>query len=236
MKAKLELLTLLFCSTIITSCEYDNYDQPGSKLEGEITYQGEPIGVSYNDVKLELWQPGWEQKNRIDVSVDQNGGYSALLFNGTYKLIIPSHEGPFMSTENDQTGSDTIMIELQGSTKVNIEVLPYYMIRNVEFSRSGTTISSACALEKIVSGVDERNIEQVSLYLSKTGFVDARNDVDGSQIPSIAGQDIVDLNNIDLERNIPDIKPAQSFIYARIGVKLDGVSDMIFSRVQKIDL
>ena len=37
---------------IFSSCEYDNYEEPKSRLYGKIVYQGEPINVGFNDVTL----------------------------------------------------------------------------------------------------------------------------------------------------------------------------------------
>jgi hypothetical protein len=233
MKRNLIYATLALSSMLGMSCEYDNYDGPSSKLQGRIVYNGTPIGVSYNDVSFELWEPGWVKRNRIPVAVDQDGNYSALLFDANYKLIIPSHQGPFMSIENDQTGSDTILVELNGNKSLDIEVLPYYMIRNPQFSASNNKVTSSIQLEKIITGVDEKNIERVSLYISKTYFVDGRTSIAAT---NINGGDITDMNNLSLEVAVPEIKPVQSYVYARVGVKISGVEDMIFSPIQKVDL
>lgn len=232
MKSFIYILSV--CSvSILSACDYDNYKGPQSTFEGRIVYDGVPIGVSYNDVNFELWEPGWKKKNSINVPVDQDGNFSALLFDATYKLIIPSFQGPFMSLENDDTGSDTILVNLKGNTTMDIEVLPYYMIRNAQFSHSSGSVSASCQVEKIVSGVDERNVERVSLYISKTYFVDSRTSISSKDV-NIA--DIPDLDNVSLSVTVPAISPAQSYVYARVGVKLNGVADMLFSPIQKVDL
>src|SRR5665648_85793 len=176
MKLKLMISLGVIC-TFLASCGKDNYDEPGSKLEGKLIYNGEAINVSYNDVTLQLWEPGWQKKAEINVAVDQDGSYSALLFNANYKLIIPSNQGPFMSKTNAETGSDTILVKLNGSQVLDIEVEPYYMIRNPLFTVAGRVVTGTFKAEQIISGTNAKNIERVNLYVNKTQFVDFRSNV-----------------------------------------------------------
>jgi hypothetical protein len=128
----------------LMSCNYDNYDEPSFQLDGRIVYQGEPIGVSYNDVYIELWESGWQRLGNIGVAVDQDGSYSSPLFKGDYKMIIPNNQGPFRKITNDQTSNDTISVNLSGSRTIDIEVMPYYnyMIRNTNISGGSSNLSS----------------------------------------------------------------------------------------------
>jgi hypothetical protein len=52
----------------------------------------------------------------------------------------------------------------------------------------------------------------------------------------MAGADITDPNNISLSVTVPPITPNQNYIFARVGVKIANVEDMIFSPLQKIPL
>src|SRR5690606_215397 len=70
------ILGMMGIMASLASCKYDNYDEPSFQLDGRITYQGEPIGVSYNDVYIELWESGWQRLGNIGVAVDQDGSYS----------------------------------------------------------------------------------------------------------------------------------------------------------------
>src|SRR5690242_13847449 len=134
MKMKFQYTVLILAVIFLAACQKDNYTPPGSRLQGAILYQGDSINVSYNDVNFQLWQSGFGKLTPINVSVDQNGSYSALLFNGDYKLIIPQGAGPFMNQTDPKTNSDTILVHVQGNQSLNIQVLPYYMIRNPQFS------------------------------------------------------------------------------------------------------
>lgn len=234
MKIKVCYIIWFALSLGLASCELDNYEAPDSSLKGRIVYNGEPINVGYNEVYFELWEPGWQEKTPINVAVDQDGSYSALLFNATYKLIIPASQGPFMSHLNDATQSDTILVNLNGNQTLDIEVTPYYMIRNPQFSSSGRTVSVTFGLEKIINDANAKDVERVSLYVNKTFFVGlgayniAAKDLNGG--------DIMDMNNISLNVDAPAITPTQNYVYARIGVKLSGVEDMLFSPVEKVGL
>lgn len=222
------------------SCKKDNYEAPSSTLSGHLTYQGVPVNVSSKDVSFELWEPGWGKNGAINVAINQDGSYSALLFDGNYKLIIPPSQGPFRSITDAETKTDTMLLTMNGNREMDIEVMPYYMIRDAKLELSGTTaVNSSCRLEKIITDVNARDVETVFLYLNQTTFVDATNYIARS---SLAGSDISDPSNVHLSVNIPDVISGngttgdQDYVYARIGVKISGVEDLLFSEVQQINL
>ncbi len=231
---KLRLIIILgIVAGFLASCEFDNYSEPTSMLQGQIVYNGEAIGVSSRDVSFQLWEPGWQKNYSINVDVDQDGSYSALLFNADYKLIIPANQGPFRSKTNGESNSDTIYVNVNGSKTLDIEVEPYYMIRNPQFSASGKNISATFKAEQIITDADARNIERVNFYVNKTQFVDFRYNVANAEI---SGGDIADPNSISMSLTVPDLTPSQSYVFARVGIKIQGVEDMVFSPFQKIDL
>lgn len=217
----------------LASCSYDNYDEPSFQLDGRIVYQGEPIGVSYNDVYIELWESGWQRLGNIGVAVDQDGSFSSLLFKGDYKMIIPNNQGPFKKITNEQSGNDTIPVNLTGSRTMDIEVMPYYMIRNSSINGGTNKVTATFDLEQIITNSDAKNVQEVSLYVSKTAFVDNRTSIATS---NVGGGDLEDLTSISLEVTVPDRVPTQNYGYARIGVKLEGVEDRIFSQIVKVNL
>ncbi|EAZ81977.1 DUF3823 domain-containing protein [Algoriphagus machipongonensis] len=227
------ILGMMGIAAFLTSCNYDNYDEPSYQLDGRIVYQGEPIGVSYNDVYIELWESGWQRLGNIGVAVDQDGSYSSLLFKGDYKMIIPNNQGPFQKITNDQTGNDTIPVNLTGSRTMDIEVMPYYMIRNVSINGGSDQVSATFDLDQIITGDDARNIQEVSLYVSKTSFVDIRTSI---ATTNRGGGDLESMTGISLGVDVPERVPTQNYAYARVGVRIEGVEDMIFSEIVKVDL
>lgn len=226
------LLTLAFG---FGSCAYDNYEAPESMLQGRVVYNGEPINVATNEVNIELWEPGWQLRNRIDVAVAQDGTYSAALFNGTYKMVFRRNQGPFLMKTNPATNSDTILVNLGGNQVMDIEVLPYYMIRNPQISASGRTITGSAIIEQIITGANARDVERVSLYVNKTQFVDHRGNFNLAK-RDVSGGEIQNLNNVSLSVEAPNLTTSQNYVFARIGVKIQGVEHMIFSPVQRIQL
>jgi len=231
---KLQLIIILgILSSFLYSCGLDNYDAPGSVLEGRLVYNGEPINVSYNDVTFQLWEPGWQKKAEINVAVDQDGSYSALLFNANYKLIIPSNQGPFRSKPNAESASDTILVNLSGNKVLDIEVEPYYMIRNPLFTVAGRVVTGTFKADKIITGVNAKNIEEVAIYVNKTMFVDFRSNVAAT---TLAGSAITDPNIISLSTSVPTLVPTQTYVFVRIGLKIQGIEDLIFSPIVKVNL
>ena len=232
MKLRL-IIALGVISGFLASCGYDNFDEPGSKLEGKLVYKGEAINVSYNDVTFQLWEPGWQKKGEINVSVNQDGTYGAMLFDANYKLVIPKNQGPFMSLTNAETKSDTILVNLKGSKVMDIEVMPYYMIRTPQFTVAGRDVTGTFKVEKIITDANAKNVERVNLYVNKTQFVDFRSNVASAQLD---GASVTAGNTITLKTTVPTITPTQNYVFARIGLKIAGVEDMIFSPVVKVNL
>jgi hypothetical protein len=233
MKTRFHLIPLLAIVILVASCGKDNYTEPKSTLSGQIVYNGEPIGVEYDQVRLQLWQPGFGKLAAIDAQVNQEGSYSAILFNGNYKMVFPKGRGPFKTLEKDATVKDTLFVKLEGNQTVDVEVLPYYMIRTPQFNGGESKVSVALKLEKIIKDVNAKDVERVTLYVNKTEFVSRSTNIATSEI---AGGDIKDLNTISLTTNVPALVPTQNYVFARVGVKIKDVEDMVFSPVQKVQL
>lgn len=108
------------------------------------------------------------------------------------------------------------------------------MIKNAQISGSGTTVTASCKIDKIITDANAKDIERVNLYINKTQFVSGNGD---QQIAKAEiGGGAVDPNNVTLSVTVPSMVPAQNYVFARIGLKIAGVEDMIFSPLQKIQL
>jgi len=218
-------------AVLFASCKKDNYDAPEADFTGRIVYKGEPISVQYGQVNFELWQSGFGNYSALNVNVSQDGTYSAKLFNGDYKLVFSPNQGPFLWKKNAAGRQDTIAVNISGSKTMDIEVMPYYMIRGATLTAAAGKVNAFCKLEKIITSADGKDIENVSLYINKTQFVDGSNNIATQQI---SGTAIADLNNLNMSVTIPGITPTQNYVFARIGVKIAGVDDLIFTPVSKI--
>jgi hypothetical protein len=217
------------------SCKKDNRSAPSTYLTGAIMYKGDSINVERNQVPYQLYQYGFGKVGQIgnNTTFEQNGSYSQVLYDGVYKLIIPNGQGPFLWKQDVSGNPDSLAISLKGNQTVNLEVTPYYMIRNTQITAAGGIVTANFKIEKIITDSLAKNIERVSLYINRTQFVSGGDNVAAKDM---AGADITDPNNISLSVTVPPITPNQNYIFARVGVKIANVEDMIFSPLQKIPL
>jgi hypothetical protein len=215
------------------ACKKDTYAPPSVKLTGHLLYNSDTIQLERNQVPFQIYQYGFGQVGPISHTFTQDGAYSEVLFSGDYKIIIPNGQGPFLWK---QTGGnpDTVNVALKNDQVVDLQVIPYYMIRNANITMSSGTATASFKVEKIITDANAKNVERVSLYVNRTEFV---SNADNIAKVDKAAADITDMNNISLSVSVPEIKspyPAQNYVFARVGVKIDGVEDMIFSPLVKI--
>ena len=222
---------VVLAGLLLVACSKDNYVAPSITLKGRIVYGGEPLNLEYSQVGMQLWDPGWGKLAPIDVTVSQEGTFSSLLFAGKYKLIIPKGQGPFMTKAQQGSSSDTLYVDLKDNQNIDIEVTPYYLVRNAKFANEAGVISSTFDLSKVITDANAKNIERVSLYINKTQFVAGSTNIAAT---NLTGANITNLTGIKMSVNVPTINPDQNYVYARVGLKIAGVEDMIFSPIQKI--
>jgi hypothetical protein len=234
MKIRIAYIGLVALAAVMFSCKLDNYDPPGSMLSGQIMYQGEPIQVEYDKVPFRLFQDGFGKTGgSIDGVVKPDGTYSMLLFDGAYKFVISPGQGPFVWKQNAGR-PDTVNVVLKGSQTMDFEVTPYYMIRTPKFTLGADSVVTAqFRAEKIITDASGKKIERVNVYVNKTQFVSSIGDQKIAE-SQMAGAAIVDVNNITLKVKVPRLPATQKHFFARIGLKIEGVEDMIFSPVMKM--
>lgn len=235
MKIKFHQLTILALLLVTAGCKLDNVKPPSITLNGQLMYKGTPIGVEYNQVPFQLFQTGYGGNAPITGTFEQDGTYSVLTFKGNYKFTIPGGQGPFQWKELPGGGRDTVAIALNGNQTVNVEVTPYYMIRNPKISASESGITANFSIEKDITDATAKDIQAVYLYVNKTQFVSAADNADtDAENKGLAGSLITDMSNVTLNVQKPTFAVTQNYVYARIGIRIAGVEDMIFSPLQKI--
>jgi hypothetical protein len=244
MNIKFNYIILLAVILAVVSCKKDNYTAPGSTLSGRLVYKGDSVCVETNQVPFNLYQPGFGKTGAITGTFATDGRYSVLTFDGNYRFTIPPGQGPFKWKELTASARDTVNIALNGNQTFDIEVTPYYMIRNlITTSPTSRVVTANFNIEKVITDpVLAQNITTVGLYINKTAFVsEANNENLGSGaaggIVEMAGSALpANLTNITLTSTIPILLPSQNYVYARIGIKINGVEDRIFSPLRKIFL
>jgi len=225
MKTTLITLFILASAAFLTGCEKDNYQQPKSVLKGRIVHDGQLVGVRSNGVQLELWQRGYQLFTKIPVYVNQDGTFSASLFDGTYKLVRLRGNGPWVDN------ADSIDVQLNGSLELDVPVTPYFIIKNDTYQKGEKAVSATFSLQQVST---TRQIERVNLYVGTTTIIDANNNVGNAQ--KVAA-DLTDLTKpVTLSASLSDALASRDYVFVRIGVKTAGVGEMIFGAPQKIAL
>lgn len=160
------VLHALLLLVLFTGCGLDNYDEPGSLLTGKVVYNGEAIHVrgTAERVRLQLYQDGYQKYEPIDVFVGQDGSFSAMLFDGTYKMVTRNNNGPWVNSR------DITTFAVRGNTVQNMEVTPYYTITNANMKvAGGESVTATFTVNQIVQ---DREIDRIILLVNKTQFVD----------------------------------------------------------------
>ena len=224
-------LGLLLCIMGVLSCKKDNYQGPTSTITGRLVFGGDSIGLEKDQVPFELYQNGFGKVGALAATFTPEGRYSALLFDGEYKMIIPTNQGPFLSKVNGSGAPDSLSITLKGNQTLDIEVMPFYMIRNTQIAASGGNAVATFALEKIVVDANAKDVESVALYINKGNFVSPANNIALTEMPV---DSIADMSNITMSVAIPGLTPTQNYVFARIGLKINGVEDRMFSPLVKL--
>ena len=225
MKIKFLFGIALGMVAVFPACKKDNYEPPSSILTGQVVYQSQPIGVRSNGVQLELWQSGYQLFSKIPVYINQEGKFSASLFDGDYKLTQLKGNGPWVDN------TDTINVHVAGATTVDVPVQPYFVIKSQTIQKSGTTVTATAKVDKIVTTA---NIERVSFYVGSTVLVDANIKEGFDDKTGAALTDLSQPLNFTITPSAALV--AKGYLYGRVGVKTTGVAEMVYSPVQKIQL
>lgn len=219
------ILAIVALTFVFASCEIDNYDEPDAFFTGNVVYNGEPIQVGAKEVRFQLWQSGYGLYGPLDVHLDTDGSFSGLFFSGEYKLKFIDGQGPWKAP------ADTLFVTINGNTQMDLEVTPYYTVSNPSFSQSGNAITGSANITKVLTGTDGRNIEYAKIYINDTQFVSNNGDYNVAQ----ADASTITESNITASVNLPDGYNKDA-VFARIGIKMNGVEDLLFSDTIKLEL
>jgi hypothetical protein len=219
---------------VLQSCKKDNYKEPQSVLSGHVVYKGEALQLERNQVPIVIYQYGFGKVGPINEGTAptfaQDGSYSEVLFDGDYKIVVENGQGPFLWKQTAAGNPDTVNVSLRGSQTLDLEVTPYYLIRNTQITGGSGVVSATFSAEKIIKDANAKNIERVSLYVNKDQFVSGG---DKFAWKDSTGAAVTDGVNITLK--VPVSVSGQSYVYARVGLKIAGVEDLIYSPLQKVN-
>lgn len=209
----LYIILLLF----VAGCKKDNKEPPSAVISGKIVYQNQALSVRSGGVELELWQYGYQLRNKIPVYVRQDGSFSAKVFGGNYKLTLLRGNGPW--------AEKTDSIDVQGGTEnINVTVDPYFIISNASYTRSNNVVTATFNLQRVNQ---TRTLEAARLYIGQTTIVDQNNNA--ANVSKPAAQ-ITDLTQpVTITANVPAALQTKASIFVRVGVKTNGVAELLYT-------
>jgi len=245
---KNKILLLITIVSVLGGCKKDNREAPKSTLSGTVLVEGtkQAVGVASNRVQLELWQNGYALFQKIPVYVDQDGTFSANLFDGQYKLVRLSG-APWANN------TDTITVNLKGSSAIDVPVKPFFTVANdnITYNAADTSITGTFNVTRVDA---TKTADRVSLHLGLTNFVDAvtnqiplpaaNNDkAPASDYLTAASTIKVFLNparysgtaNAELRRQLT-VALQKGYLFARVAVRTTGVTERFYSQVKQINL
>lgn len=221
---KLKYIILsLTCGLLMASCEFDNYEEPESVIEGRFVFNDQLVGVKSDLDVIRLYEDGWQKFTPITVSVKQDGTFRATLFDGDYKLALVAGNGPWENI------ADTLAFELKGSKVLDIPVEPFFWPSQEDYQLNGEALTASFDVDQVVEG---REIEFVSFFIGRTALVDNLFNLKNVKLLPANIPDLDQRLSIDMD--VSDV--AQKFVYARVGIKTRGNQELVFTQAQKIDL
>lgn len=222
---KFLLIFIASGSLLFAGCKHDNYEEPNSVLSGRVMYNGQPVGVRTNGPQLELWQDGFALRTLIPVHISHDGTFSASLFNGTYKLVRKGNS-PWL-----QQSTDTLVVQVNGNTNVDVPVTPYFEIKNESYAVANNTVTANFTVDKVVA--TSNNLQFVKLYLGSSVLTD---EVRKEHAVNANVGSLVLGANTSLTTTIPDNLKNLPYIFVRLGVKSTATGEYSYTQVQKVSL
>lgn len=234
----------------LPACQFDNYDEPQLVLSGTIMNGDEPLNTRYG-VILKLFQyreDGFIDAGAgsIDLYVNQEGKYNALLFPGRYKMTV-NRTGPLYTIhtwndfpKNEENLPDTIYLDLNSNKTMNFSVTPFYQIRDFQAFYRNDSIISRFVVKKVTERDDNQVLfRQVALFLSPT--VHVNNDTPLLERKSGVKVDEVTEIKTSLKGYYTDdaskyLSNYRNYVYVRAGISLRlEAQETIYSPVIKIE-
>lgn len=207
------IITVLFA--MFAACGKDNYDAPEAKLTGRVVYNEQALGVrgSNQSVYLQLWQDGYALKTPVNLYVTQDGSFTATLFDGNYKMVTVNGNGPWASSQ------DTVFVQVKGNTVADYTVKPYYTISNISYILTEGVLKVSFD----VTAVDpSREIEYISLMINDTRFVDFGQKMSSVELSEVSP------GRVELELNVGDQLNSAKSLFARVGLKINGITEGVY--------
>ena len=147
--------------------------------------------------------------------------FNSLMYDGFYKIVLRQDRGPWIPRK------DTIEVNIKGNQILDVEVTPYFLIKDTEIDFQNKVVKVKCKINQMV---ETASIDRAVIYISKTKLVD--------NVAKIAEKSFTNLtpgeHEFTFDLNDNGVTDAAKFLYARIGVKAREGNDYIFSEVTQL--
>ncbi len=241
MKQKNKIITLLMMVLasasliLIASCnkELDNRKYPQSRISGAFLYNGQPVTImgtasdagGSNMLQLTQNDPERFVAGNIRMFAKGDGTFTILTYDGNYTLNVTPGKGPWQ-----QPPAKTF--DLKGEANVNFDVTPYFWMSNYTSTFVDSVFTAKFKLEKIVPTA---NLERVVIYFGTTMITDITSKQAERIIPGVVPGDVTvsfNLKNLTTAEKVT--LRTTGVTYANVGVKTQGVSDLLYSKVMAL--
>lgn len=241
MKQKNKIITLLMMVltsasiVLIASCnkELDNRKYPASRISGAFLYNGQPVTImgtasdagGSNMLQLTQNDPSRFVAGNIRMFAKGDGTFTILTYDGNYTLNVTPGKGPWQ-----QPPAKTF--DLNKEATVNFDVTPYFWMSNYNSTFVDSVFTATFKLDKIVPTA---NLERVVMYFGTTIITDIT-----SKLAERVATGVVP-GNVTVTFNLKNLTAAEKVAlrntgttYATVGVKTQGVSDLLYSKVMAL--
>lgn len=223
---------LWICIAVVMLAACDNEDNDLNKilLSAQISYLGEPLQVRNGEISYALCEEG--QHNNLQLyrltPFHWNGvGHTEVSKGKSYRLVRALTTVPWVEL---QTNDTTFVRDYKGAV-IDIKVMPYYMFQQVNIQKEGSHVVAHFIVEDVLGNSHNKKIEKVGLYLSSGIIVDCQSTNLGK----------IEYNTIAINQPLTFKLPNNQIIhnnsnattrqYARLGLKVEGIQAMVYSKV-----
>jgi len=218
MKIKNYIYSIFILSALlIIGCAKDNLKAPTLIVSGHVVGAGVPIGTRSGGVTFEVWQHGYQLFTKIPLPIDENGKFSAQLYEGNYLFVRAKGAGPWVDVP------DSIAVAVHGNMTFDIPVDPYFIVTNVTCVKNGANVDATFTIQRVNTAI---GMELVKLYIGPNLIIDQNNN---SANISAAAAAVNITQPVKLSVVIPAAIASQDYIYARVGVKTLGIAEYMYS-------
>lgn len=227
------MLFFVAVSVIGCSTQIDNVDYPTSIVSGQFLYKGQPVQIlatasdATSSNPLQLHQLGKWDEGYIKVFAKQDGAYTINTYDGDYYLVVTPGRGPWVPV------TDTIRFTLKSEHKdANFNVTPYYWVSNINNTYKDSVLTTSFNLEQVVPTAV---LEKVVIYLGTTTIVDVTAKTYEKAFTTLQpGANTISLDLKTLGATDKFNLKKTGFMFARVGVKTRGVTDLLYTPVVQL--